>query len=679
MLTPLDYNLPHPAFRPHQLESIQWLADCTPFVPKITEQPTGCHAKGQGILMYDGSIKKVEDVVVGDVLMGTGRQPRTVLALHRGKDKMHLVVPQTGQPFIVNEGHVLSIYSIYLGYIDISILGYYETDFIRRQRLHMARETKYGIDELVQFNVYPLHVKMKYYGFTIDGDSRYLLADGTVTRNSGKSSIAMAQANNGQVIVVTKSKNLQTQYGDLYSDCAVLFGRANYPCVHRAALPNETANDCRFRENMHKCPVAEACPYLIAKENAKASQRVALNYAYWLTTYKKWNPHYLVLDEAHNLSDIVLDWVGCTVTGTDCERWHLPELPVITTGSHNPLFPSEDQTPVAVTWLSAAITILGKRLTQIEAKLMTEANLRDKHACENLSRKLTTTRDALATQPGEHWYLRSGPDVTWQGKGFICKPLTARYDASRFFFDKRERVLAMSATIGNVESFTTELGIAKYDFRTVPNQWGVESRPIHVLDTPSMGKSATEKSPSNFDLQAKAIANAIHQLPKDWHGLILATRKHECQLIAERLAKYGLEKRVWVMPGVDTGSYVSTNEQINQWQQRKERVAGSIACAWSQWEGFNGVQEKFIIAAKCPYPRQDDYERARMQYNFSFYLQRTGYFLTQGLGRTRRGEIGDYDDPKNGIINGFVAIADKSWTRVKKYLPQDIREAIVVT
>lgn len=32
--------------------------------------PTGCHAKGTKILMYDGSMKNVEDIKVGDCLVG---------------------------------------------------------------------------------------------------------------------------------------------------------------------------------------------------------------------------------------------------------------------------------------------------------------------------------------------------------------------------------------------------------------------------------------------------------------------------------------------------------------------------------------------------------------------------------------------------------------------------------
>lgn len=71
--------------------------------------PTGCHAAGQKIIMYDGSLKAVEDISVGDQLLGTDSTPRTVLCLHRGIDEMYRVHPVKGASFVVNSQHVLTL------------------------------------------------------------------------------------------------------------------------------------------------------------------------------------------------------------------------------------------------------------------------------------------------------------------------------------------------------------------------------------------------------------------------------------------------------------------------------------------------------------------------------------------------------------------------------------------
>lgn len=76
----------------------------------ISRLATGCHAKGTRVLMYDGTFKKVEDVVVGDQLMGPDSQPRTVLTLCRGRETMYEITPISGgHPFIVNANHILSL------------------------------------------------------------------------------------------------------------------------------------------------------------------------------------------------------------------------------------------------------------------------------------------------------------------------------------------------------------------------------------------------------------------------------------------------------------------------------------------------------------------------------------------------------------------------------------------
>jgi len=73
--------------------------------------PTGCHAAGHPILMFDGTVKPVEDIRVGDKLMGPDSQPRLVIRLCRGEDEMFRVVPNRGEAFIVNGDHVLSLMS----------------------------------------------------------------------------------------------------------------------------------------------------------------------------------------------------------------------------------------------------------------------------------------------------------------------------------------------------------------------------------------------------------------------------------------------------------------------------------------------------------------------------------------------------------------------------------------
>lgn len=69
----------------------------------------GCHRKGEKVLMYDGTLKTVESVIVGDQLMGPDSSPRNVLKLKRGVDSMYKIETVNGQTLFVNGNHILSL------------------------------------------------------------------------------------------------------------------------------------------------------------------------------------------------------------------------------------------------------------------------------------------------------------------------------------------------------------------------------------------------------------------------------------------------------------------------------------------------------------------------------------------------------------------------------------------
>ncbi len=68
-----------------------------------------CLGRNTPILMFDGTIKMVQDVKVGDLLMGDDSTPRKVLSLARGKEQMYEIIPTKGDSYIVNESHILSL------------------------------------------------------------------------------------------------------------------------------------------------------------------------------------------------------------------------------------------------------------------------------------------------------------------------------------------------------------------------------------------------------------------------------------------------------------------------------------------------------------------------------------------------------------------------------------------
>ena len=60
-------------------------------------------------MMSDGTIKLVQDIQPGELLMGDDSKPRKVLSLARGKDKMYDIIPVKGDKYRVNQEHILCL------------------------------------------------------------------------------------------------------------------------------------------------------------------------------------------------------------------------------------------------------------------------------------------------------------------------------------------------------------------------------------------------------------------------------------------------------------------------------------------------------------------------------------------------------------------------------------------
>lgn len=109
----------------HQLFVRNFMAPASEYTRLHLMHGTGCHGRNTPILMADGTTKKVQRIVVGDVVMGD-YGPKKVTALHRGEDDMFEVVPDYGEPFVVNRGHILSLRCGGL-VIDVSVDSYLAT------------------------------------------------------------------------------------------------------------------------------------------------------------------------------------------------------------------------------------------------------------------------------------------------------------------------------------------------------------------------------------------------------------------------------------------------------------------------------------------------------------------------------------------------------------------------
>lgn len=485
---------------------------------------------------------------------------------------------------------------------------------------------------------------------------------------SGKSACSKAISSAYRVITLTETKSLQDQYGGVYS-ADILKGRGNYSCIHVGARRNATAEDCMFSEEgsggMDHCPYANDCPYLLAKQIAIHSPFSCLNYAYWMTSrvFAARHQGVLVCDEAHGVPDQVINRAGFSIRERNREEYDLPPFPIIKEAQgllarvENPLQPSID-------WLTAALPALRRVYSQLQYEAEKDPSVRKQaRRAEYLGMKLNATLGAL-TICSDEWFIESTPRVS-----FSVKPLTARNHFRSFFAGPNRRILMMSATLGNPEAMAKELGLeeGEWDSRVVPNAWPAWRRPVYRLPSPRLSYKSSE---AEYGEQADMIAKAILSVPHDWAGIIHVTRKSEAKLLAERLARRGLQDRVWVTPEL------GTSQQLDAWEVRKAKRPGSLMLSWSFHQGFDGLEERICCTAKVQFPSLGDkYEQRRFEFSKEMYQQRAAHMMEQSQGRTRRGREEDYDTREER--RGLNFIADENVGMIKRFFSHSFAEALV--
>jgi hypothetical protein len=142
----------------------------------------GCFKKGTRVLMYNGAVKRVEDILVGDEVLGDDNTIRKVYDICRNRDIMYRINPLRGECITVNSKHILSLKDFEGNILDIPLNEFMaRKDKAKYQWYHSNGE---------QYNFTWTELPSDdYFGFVLDGNHRFQLYDGSIVHNTGKSSL----------------------------------------------------------------------------------------------------------------------------------------------------------------------------------------------------------------------------------------------------------------------------------------------------------------------------------------------------------------------------------------------------------------------------------------------------------------------------------------------------------
>jgi hypothetical protein len=113
-----------------------------------------CLAYDTPVLMYDGSVKKVQNIKAGELLMGDDSTSRTVLSTTSGRDRMFKIIPDIGEPYTVNEPHILCLQDHFGNIIEMSVKQYIDLTETQQQQYKGYRVGVDFIGQPIPFDPY---------------------------------------------------------------------------------------------------------------------------------------------------------------------------------------------------------------------------------------------------------------------------------------------------------------------------------------------------------------------------------------------------------------------------------------------------------------------------------------------------------------------------------------------
>ena len=475
---------------------------------------------------------------------------------------------------------------------------------------------------------------------------------------AGKSAIAVALAQEANSsFVVTAQKVLQDQYVRDFPYLSLMKGRANYECLvaptHAAAAPCVVGK--RF-------PGCEPCPYFTAKDEAMSASVTTMNYAYLLAElnygggFKKRD--LLILDEAHNIENQLMNFVRADISEAQLERAGIPlTLPGHLAPEH--VFDFADE---VVHEVSRRVFALGEEVERYPDTRHPAAieKLRLLQSLESMKRNAEIMLDSLAAGEAE-WVF----DVTQTRNGRVLsfKPIDVAAFAESTLFRFGAQVLMLSGTILDVNNFTRALGIDPKEvaYIPVPSTFPPENRPIYVRPVAKLDRWNINKHLPVLLDEIIRIADA-HPGEKG----IIHTHTYNIAQYIEKHAPRDVRNRIV--------THASAEGRESAVDAHVSSTEPTILLTPSMTEGldFAGELARWQVLCKVPFPFLGDPQiKKRTERDQGWYEWLTSLRIVQAYGRAVRSE----DDYATTYLldHGFP----KFLRRVRGTLPEWFTEAIM--
>ncbi|MCK5019931.1 MAG: hypothetical protein KAS32_22945, partial [Candidatus Peribacteraceae bacterium] len=464
------------------------------------------------------------------------------------------------------------------------------------------------------------------------------------------------------VLICTGTRQLQQQYNDTFADSEVLWGAAHYGCKLYPAEEGWYYGSAACVKD--KCPYKSSCFYKVAREEFMEADVGILNYHFFLKS-PHLKPQLLVMDEAHNIEDILCEILSIEITDKSLRKifntaikyeianFKKSEIDSLIDPITKIVDLDDKSTSKALYDLREKLKFLKKESTDmLEAMKSLVSSLKEKlpskvkkkmSALAYLERLSTSTvgkitafldndtkriqvlgyneliKTALKDNEPTKTYEQAIAElnvIEWvlaaQGKeGIKIKPLRIDLMAQATLLNRAEKTLFMSATICGDIPFARELGMSEdeYAFKSVPAVIPRENRIVYSIPAGSMSnKTIVEVLPKLVET-IDSLVKKLEDARGPMRGIIHSVSYKNAQTIKDLSAN---GKRMIIPDG----------REIMDIAEVLLRYDDTIIVSPRILEGVDlmGDLSRFQFFPKVPYPfLGDEWIKSKMKNNQAWY------------------------------------------------------------
>lgn len=440
--------------------------------------------------------------------------------------------------------------------------------------------------------------------------------------------------------VLTTQKILQAQYMDD-------FGPDSGRDLMRS-LKSANNYQCRFQQEM-RCADSKRllkqlgkqldgsdfqkccrfnCPYTLDKQEFMSHPLGITNFSYFLaeTMYaKQLTPRsLLVIDECHNIENELGKFVEVSFSERFARQLGIK-------------VPKLDTDAAVVDWIKGPYKKgVQKTIRELEKKLEASysqggtSGLGDiSKRYEMLDKHICKVNRFIESYNPDNWVMnpvKTPPGESKGGRKFEFKPVDVSSFGREYLYRFGNRVVLMSATVVDKETFCKSVGIDPNDcaFLHIASPFPVQNRPIHFLGVGSMSKDNIE---STLPKMVQVVQQLL-DLHKDDKGII--------HCVNYRIAKY-------IVDNIKSPRLLlhdaENREDIIDFHLKSADPTVLVSPSMTEGVDLSDDASRFQILCKVPFPYLGDKViQLRKQKNAGWYACQTARAVIQAFGRSIRNE-----------------------------------------